>query len=326
MFPATQLEKQIIGLVIDLLFLILTYLLAEVVQTAVNLTPTVTICSDSFDPRNTEKSVLCLEVGRERFQLLVQDKRGKGLYLEDYRFPSLLNDRPLTGILPDVFRHHAILSAGPWQEIRIGVNSPSFTLVPKPLFRKEYAGSYLTLMRGSALPAHEFAQTYAHEVEGFLSVFNLEHPLVDYFSEMYPLQPLTFVHQTSALIQATVNLDRHMLVSDTVYLYFEDEFVTIVCRKAHELRHCNRFGYKNVQDLAYYVLYVLDEQQLSAESISIALYGEITPFAEAYTELSRFLPHLSFGQTPPGLMLASEFNDLPDHRYLSLYGLGLLSE
>lgn len=295
-------------------------------QITVTLSPTVTIRSTSFDLAKTDKSVLCLEVGRDRFRFMVQDARQRGSYLEDYTFPSLLTERPLTEVLPDVFRNHPVLSAGNWQEIRIGVNSPSFTLVPKPLYRKEYASSYLALMRGSALPPHEFAQSYTHEGEGFLSVFNLEHPLFDYFSGTYPLQPSTFVHQTASLIQATADLDRHMLTTHNVWLYFEDEFVSILYRKDHQLRYCNRFGYKNVQDLAYYVLYVLDELELNPEKAAVFLYGEITPFAESYTELSRFLPTLSFGQLPAGLKLASEFEDLPEHRYLSLYGLSLLSE
>lgn len=232
----------------------------------------------------------------------------------------------MTEILPDLFREHPVLSAGPWQEVRIGVNSSAFTLVPTPLFRKEYASTYLSLMQGSALAAQEFAQTFAHDDEGFLSIFNLEHPLADFFSEVYPLQPLTFVHQVGALIQATANLDRHALTTDNVYLFFEYESVTIIYRSGRKLRYCNRFGYKNVQDLAYYILYVLDEQKLGPDSVRVSLYGEITPFAEAYTELSRFLPLLSFGQIPPGIPLSAEFYDLPDHRYLSLYGLGLLSK
>ncbi|MFD2570219.1 DUF3822 family protein [Spirosoma soli] len=295
-------------------------------QITVTLAPTVTIRSDSFDVTDTTKSVLCLEVGRDRFRFLVQDSRRRGSYLEDYTFPSLLTDRPLISVLPEVFREHSVLSAGPWQEIRVSVNSPSFTLVPKPLFRKEYAGSYLALMRGSALPPHEFAQAYTHEAEGFLSVFNLEHPLADYFSEVYPLQPLTYVHQTGALIAATADLNRHILTPHNVYLYFEDEFITVIYRREHQLRYCNRFGYKNVQDLAYYILYVLDEQKVTPEAANVVLYGEITPFAERYTELSRFLPHLTFGHFPQGLVLADEFDELPEHRYLSLYGLGLMSE
>lgn len=270
--------------------------------------------------------MLCLLVGPDRFQLLVQDSRGQAIGLEDYTFASLLDSRPLTAMLADVFRGHALLTAGPWKEIRIGVNSSLFTLIPEPLYRKEYAGNYLALMRGGTLPAHEFAHAYAHEAEGFLSLFNLEHPLSDYFSEVYPLQPITFVHQTSALIQATTRLDRRSLAPDALYLYFEHAFVTIIHRQAHQLHYCNRIGYRNGQDLAYYVLYVLDGQQLTPDSVHLSLFGEITLFSEAYMELSRFLPNMTFGQTPPGLSLSPEFNELPEHRYLSLYGLGLLDE
>ncbi|GAB3954628.1 hypothetical protein GCM10028805_40420 [Spirosoma harenae] len=295
-------------------------------QLTVTLAPTVTIRDVSFDPRSTDTSVLSLEVGRDRFQILVQDNRGRAIYLEDFMFPSLLNERTLVELLPDIFRGHVVLSAKTWQEIRIGINSSSFTLIPKELYRKEYADSYLTLMRGSALPVQESAQSYLHESEGFLSVFNLQHSLLDYFSEVYPLQPMTFVHQTSAIIRATADLNRHALTPNNVYLYFENEFVTILYRKDQQVRYCNRFGYKNVQDLAYYVFYVLDEQGLVADAVSISLFGEITPFAESYTELSRFLPKLSFGQIPPGMTLSGEFEDLPAHRYLSLYGLGLISD
>ncbi len=121
-------------------------------QLSVSPAPTVTIRADSYDPAQTGRSKLLLEVGRDRFRLFVQNARRQGCYLEEYTFPSLLTDRPLTTVLPDLFRDHPVLSAGPWEEVCISVNSPSFTLVPQPLFRKEYAGSYLALMRGSALP------------------------------------------------------------------------------------------------------------------------------------------------------------------------------
>ena len=295
-------------------------------QTTVTLTPTVTIRSDSFDPAHSEQLVLCLEMGPDRFRVMVQGKGRQAVYLEDYAISALLSHQPLTNLLPNLFRDHAVLSAGPWQEIRIGVNSPSFTLVPEPLFRKEYAGSYLALMRGSDLPAHEFAQAYDHKDAGFLAVFNLEHGVADYFSEVYPLQPLTYVHQISALLQAVANLDRYTLTPDTVYLYFDEELLTIIHYRGQQLQYCNRFGYKNSQDMTYYLLYILNEQQLKPDATSILLYGEITPFAETYAELSRFLPNLSFGQIPPGFNLTTAFNDLPAHRYLSLYGLGLMSE
>lgn len=299
---------------------------APPVQTTVPPAPTVTIRSDAFSPAQTTQSVLCLDVGRNRFRFLVQNARGQGCYLEDFAFPSLLTEHSPTNVLPGLLRGHPVLGAGPWQEVRISVPSPSFTLVPQPLFRKEYAGSYLSLMRGSDLPTHEFARTFAHVAEGFVSVFSVEHALVDFLSVTYPLQPLTFAHQTSALLVATADLGRRVLTEHGLWLYFEDEFVTMIYRAGGQLRLCNRFGYRTASDLAYYVLYVLDEQQLAPEVVRVELYGEITPFAETYAELSRFLPQLAFGNVPPGLSLTSEFNELPEHRYLSLYGLSLLSE
>lgn len=289
-------------------------------------TPTISIRSDHFGPEQSARAVLCLEAGHDRFRFLAMDERGRGQWLEDYAFPSLLTERPPADLLTEIFRDHPLLTAGPWQEIRVSINTPSFTLIPQSLYRKEYAGSYLALMRGNQLPTYDFAQAYVHHDEGFLSVFSMSHALADFFSEAYPLQPMTFVHQAGALIEATAALGRQTTDASTVYLYFEDEFVTIINRVGGKLQYCNRFGYRNAQDLTYYVLYTLTELAIDPETVPVMLYGEITPFAEQYTELSRFLAHLRFGTYPSALTLSSDFSDLPDHRYLSLYGLCLVGE
>ncbi|GAA4471008.1 DUF3822 family protein [Nibrella saemangeumensis] len=292
-------------------------------QTEIAISPTVAVRQDQFDASQAEKSVLCLEVSKDRFRFALLDQNRHCCWLEDYAFPSLLTERPASEALPALFQGNPILQISQWQEIRIAINSGSFTLVPGNLFRREYANSYLSLMRGNALPAHEFAQAYEHE-EGFYSVFNAEHPLADYFSATYPLQQLTFVHQTSALIRAATAVDRELPSTQNLLLYFENEFITIILHSNRRLIYCNRFGYKQAQDLAYYILYVIAELNLEPYSVNALLYGEITPFADIYTELTRFLPHLSFGHTPPGLTLTAGFDDLPDHRYISLYGLALL--
>ncbi|TAE25276.1 MAG: DUF3822 family protein [Cytophagales bacterium] len=281
---------------------------------------------DSFDAAQTEQSVLCVEVGKEhlRFAYLNEQQRVTGL--EDFSFPSLLTERSLADNLPAIFQDHPVLSAGPWQQVLVTVNSPAFTLVPQSLFRKEYASSYMTLMRGTPLPPHEYAHSFAHTDEQIVSVFNVEHRLANYLAGVYPLQNITFVHQTSALIRASAALEKRLVSTQNLLLYFEDEFVTIILRSNHALRFCNRFGFKNPQDLTYYILYVIEELRLEPYSVNILLYGEITPFADTYAQLSEFLPHMSFGQVPHGLRFNGDFDDLPEHRYLSLYGLCLLSE
>lgn len=290
------------------------------------MSPIIAVRQDSFDAAQTEQSVLCVEVGKDHLRLAYIDKQKRLAWLEDFSFPSLLTERSLADNLPAIFQDHPVLSAGPWQQVLITVNSPAFTLIPKPLFRKEYATSYMTLMRGSALPPHEYAHFFDHPDDNFVSVFNVEHRLANYLAGVYPLQNITFVHQTSALIRASEAVEKRLVSTQNLLLYFEDEFVTVILHSNHALRYCNRFGFKNPQDLTYYILYVLEELRLEPYSVNILLYGEITPFADSYMQLSEFLPHMTFGQTPAGIRFNGDFDDLPEHRYLSLYGLTLLSE
>lgn len=290
------------------------------------MSPIVAIRQDSFEAAQTEQSVLCVEVGKDHLRFAYVDAQKRLSWLEDFSFPSLLTERSLADNLPAIFQDHPVLSAGPWQQVLITVNSPAFTLIPKTLFRKEYATSYMTLMRGSALPPHEYAHFFEHTNDGFISVFNVEHRLANYLAGVFPLQTITFVHQTSALIRASEAVEKRLISTQNLLLYFEDEFVTVILRSSHALRYCNRFGFKNPQDLTYYILYVLEELRLEPYSVNILLYGEITPFADSYMHLSEFLPHMTFGQTPAGMHFNGDFDDLPEHRYLNLYGLTLLSE
>ena len=290
-----------------------------------SLDATLSVRPEVLTAGQAEKSILCLELAPQRLRLTLLDPQRRMVWLDEFTQPSLLNEPLITDQLPQLFSQHPLLSYERFEAIWVSVNSPAFTLVPGELYRKEYATSYLSLMRGYPQPPTEQAFGFAHN-EGFVAVFSLERALIEFMGGQYPLQPVTYIHQTSALIQATYASDRQMLSPKNLFLFFEDEYVTIIFREGHSLRYCNRFGVKNAQDLAYYVLYVLDELQTHPSDCNPVVYGEITPFAEGYIALRRFLPNLSVGTLPPGLNLSADLDELPEHRFLSLQGLCLLAQ
>jgi len=310
-------------------------------QTPPILTPTVAIRDERFRDERFDASLagnyhLCLEMSKDRFRFSVlepveptvrlrsSDGAADGLnclWLEDYAFPTLLTDNPLIPSLQAIYQEHPVLQATYWKQITLSVNTPSFTLIPSVLFRKEYATAYLQFMRGNALTATEQAHAYIHAQEGFHSVFSVDVQWLDWLAGTYPLQQIKLAHQTSALIQATGDSPSGI---PSVMLYFEDNYVTILHRQDGALRFCNKFGYRTANDLAYFVLYVLSELKLDAKQIQVILFGEITSFADTYVALERFLPNLLFGSNLPNLTLSTSFSELPEHRYLSLFGTGLL--
>jgi hypothetical protein len=282
------------------------------IETIATVTPTVAIREDSFDVSMTDSYQL-------RF-CVVEPNKHQCFWLEDYTFPTLLTENPLLPSLRTIYQNHPILQSAYWKNIYVSVNSPSFTLVPTSLFRKEYAAQYLQLMRGTPIPTSEHALAYAHKKEDFQAVFSIDNTLTDWLSATYPLQQITIVHQSSTLIQATSLTDSVLDSSQKLSLNFEDESVTIVFRKAGEFKFCNRFSYKNATDLVYYILYVVNELKTEPKELQVVLFGEITPFAEIYASLEQFFPRIKFGSTPAGLQLTPAFEDLPEHRYFSLYG------
>ncbi|RRB07904.1 DUF3822 family protein [Larkinella rosea] len=273
----------------------------------------------------TDSHQLCLEMGKERFRFcVIEPDNHQCIWLEDYTFPTLLTENPLLPSIRSIYQNHPILQSSYWKSIQVSVNSPSFTLVPSGLFRKEYAAQYLQLMRGNPLSLSEHALVYAHKKEGFHAVFSIDNALTDWLSATYPLQQITVVHQSSALIQATASVDSVLNSSQKLSLNFEDESVTIIFRKAGVFQYCNRFSFKNATDLLYYILYVINELKTEPKDLEVVLFGEITPFAEMYASLESFLPHIKFGSTPSGVQVTPAFDDLPEHRYFSLYGNTLI--
>lgn len=287
------------------------------------LAPTLSIRPAAITPAQASASVLCLELASQRLRLTLLDPQRRMVWLDEYAQPSLLTEQSLLTQLPALFKEHPLLSLAEFQHIRVSVLSSAFTLIPTPLYRKEYASSYLTLMRGHQPPPNELAHAYEHQ-EGFVSVFGVDRDVTEFMGEQYPMQPFTYVHQQTTLIQATSAIDRTLTSNENLFLYFEDEYVTVLFWSEHQLRCCNRFGYRNVQDMTYYVLYVLDELGVDPETVHAFIYGESTPFAESYIALSRFVPTMRVGQSPPGLNPSADLDELPEHRYLSLQGLCLL--
>ncbi|MFC5408553.1 DUF3822 family protein [Larkinella bovis] len=289
------------------------------------MSPTVAIQEDSFDVSMTDSYQLCLEMSHERFRFcVVEPEQRQCFWLEDYTFPTLLTENPLLPSLRSIYQNHPLLQSSYWKKIQVSVNSPSFTLIPTSLYRKEYRAQYLQLMRGNPLSLSEHALTYTHQKEDFQAVFSIDNALTDWLAATYPLQQLTIVHQSSALIQATAASDLVLDSSQKLSLNFEDESVTLVFRKAGRFMYCNRFAYKNATDLVYYILYVINELKTEPKELKVILSGEITPFADIFTSLEQFLPNIRFGSTPPNLKLTAAFDEVPEHRYFSLFGNTLI--
>lgn len=288
--------------------------------------PTVKVSQDSFDKKRIAHCTLCIEIDDSRFRFcFVEDQSKQCVWLEDYAFDTFLNAREYLDTLKSLVGEHPFLSSDQWKDIRVSVNTHEFTLIPVPLFRKEYAADYLQLATGWPVQSDSRVHYQLLPAIEANSVFSVPNAWSDWLMNQYPLQNIEFYHLTSPLIVGA-------LVSHTEYgaerlltIHLEQNYFTMVVTEQQRLLFCNRFPYHTSSELTYLILFSLNQLQISPDSIKVKLYGEITQYSELYAELSRFLPELSFGKNPANLDYIDYFEDIPEHRYFGLLNTFLLA-
>jgi hypothetical protein len=283
------------------------------------------VADESFGGQDTRHCTLCIEIDELRFRFCaVQEGSMQCRWLEDYASDTFLNKGELLEKLKQITAEHAFLGSDSWKNIRVAVNTNGFTLVPAPLFRKEYGAEYLKMVLGRNVLAEDRVMNhYLPQVDAY-NVFTIPSAWSDWLLGQYPFQSIEFCHLTSPLISGVLRSHKEYNESRILSACFEGEYLTLLFSENSKLLFCNRFRYSTPQELTYLLLFTLNQLNYLPEEIKLYLYGEITPYADAYTELARFMPHLHFGQSPAGLKYTAFFDDIPGHRYFGLLNTSLM--
>jgi hypothetical protein len=282
---------------------------------ATNISPSFEIKDDRFDSNKIAESHLLIEVSRDRFRFAIHhSEHDIIMWLEDYHIFSLLNENQLLKTLKNIYQQHPFLSANYWKTIRLAVNANNFTLIPDEYYEANEAAKYLNFAAGKNLSEKEQIFDFKHSRFGAVSIFGVEKELINWFKEMYPARKITPVPVLASIMEGIVQ-DRN---NNGLHLYFEDNYISILYFKEAKLNFCNRFQFRTSHDMVYHVLFVMNELGLQT-TMPVTFYGEITSFSEGYVQLSESLKDIRFALNPTKIRFSQYFDDLPEHRYYTLF-------
>ena len=285
-----------------------------------SIAPRFEIKDDRFDVGNLANYELYIQLSSDRLRFAVLDASNQTfLWLEDYHIYTPFKESQFIESLKTIYKEHPFLAANFWKSISLSVNSPYFTLIPNTYYNSEDAQKILNFAAGKVVVENEQVFEYKHSKFELVNLFAFDKVWSSWIKEMYPARKIAPVHIVSTLIEG---ISREKDFSG-VHLYFEGNDIFIIYFKETKLYFCNKFYYRTPQDLLYYILFVVNELNLP-EDIRITFYGEITSFAENFLEISKYLPNLHFANSPNGLKFSQYFDEVPEHRYYSLFSMGYL--
>lgn len=280
-----------------------------------SIAPRFEIKDDRFDVANLASYELYIELSGDRLRFTVFNSINQTfIWLEDYHIYTPFKESQFVEGLKRVYKEHAFLSANFWKSITFSINSPYFTLVPSAYFTEENASKILDFAVGKSLSDSSEIIDYPHAKFEFVNVFSIDKSWFSWINDAYPSRKVTLVHTISTLIEG-ITREREF---NGLHLYFEGIDISIIYFKDKKLQYCNRFQYRTTQDLLYYILFVINELNMP-DDVKITFYGEITSFSENFLEISKYLQNLHFASTPNAIKFSMYFDEVPEHRYYSLF-------
>ena len=280
------------------------------------------IKSDKFSVDDIQHYNLLLQIGARDFQVAIIDSRNNScLLLEDFVLANIASNSQLVQVLAEIVENHHLIAAGFWKSVKASVKNNKFSLVPSSLFVKEAMADYLKI-NVEVNPDAEEILYYENIRSSSITVFAVNKQLIDWVRSLYSNTELGIVHQSSTLIEGVLNT-RQSYPNNALFLYIDRFKLHIISTKGNDIQYYNQFSIKQFSDYIKYIMLVVNGLQLSQKSTNVVLWGYIGKQSPHFTEFSKYIKNLSFGDRPNFLKFGYMFDEVQDHHFFDLYNVYL---
>lgn len=281
---------------------------------------------DSFTIHSSRNYCLSILVARHGFSFCIYRPEDKVvLGLEAYNFSISDTHLPDRSDVKEWCDQLTMLLASleslkkSFQQVCIAVEHPKSTLVPKALFVEEDIDAWLTfnhpvadyeLCRKDELPAVAAVMLYA--VPG-----NILSALTTAFPEA------TVFNASGRLINSLLSATLEEAKDGVLYAHVQGSWVELVYLEEGRLKYFNVFLHRTREDLAYYVIFVLEQLGLNPDTTVLVLLGDIDSGSEHFELLYRYIRNIRLIDNSIMVEHTQIAAGIPFHTYFNLINFAI---
>lgn len=251
---------------------------------------------------------------------VIDTKESRCLYSEKCEFEKVYSSKQQIKVLVQIFEEHHFLRAGYWKNINVSLKNDKFSLVPLSLFDESVSKDYLRL-NCEVNEKEESINFYKHKNVGACNIFTLNNDLQDWFKNIYPTREINFLHQTSSFIEGITKVytDRKKQLA----VLCDHNSLNIALIENKNLIYCNVFNYNTPEDLLYFIMYVMNELELSPEKIPVTIWGDFDQTSIYFAKLYKYIRYLNLGHRPETISFGYVFDEIFEHSSFDVFNLHL---
>lgn len=281
------------------------------------------IKSQNFQVEKIGEYALSVLVGIRDVQICVTDQQNEVLFFEDLRLEGVRTVKERVVLLDKIWESHSFLTAGFWKNIRIGVKTHKYTLVPSATFSEDSQSDYLAV-NSELKPTMESVYHDIHDSIQAANVFAIDKKFVSWIEKTYQNKEIRILHQGSAFIEGVLQSYPENRDAE-VFGMLDRGILHLIVVKNKQLQYYNQFATKKSEELLKYSMLVYKELELSQKVTPITLWGSFKADTSNLDLLKKYIKNVRIGDRPKKVSFKwHQLDDLPDHQYFDLFNIQFL--
>jgi hypothetical protein len=273
--------------------------------------PFLELFDETLDINSTENYELSVQVNNDGLSFCLLDTiRNKFVLLRSFE-PD--DDKFFSAEkISELFGKDDFLSRR-YKKVNIVTPSPKFTLVPAPLFdpakKDEYFLFNHIMEENNMIIANKLSDPDAY------LVFSVSKPVNEIITSQFPgVHPF---HHIKPLFE-NITRGRKSVNGYYIHIHVERQFFNLIIFNHNELKFCNSFNYRNINDILFYVLKSFKNLGIKQEE-TILFSGLTEKYDDLTSNFSLYVRNNKFAEPTGNFTFSYVFNDTELHRFLNLF-------
>lgn len=247
---------------------------------------------------------------------LLDAEEYKYIALEEYKQEDNSEANMYLGFLRTLFDENPLLTQ-PFDKVNILYYSPRLVLVPNELYNKEDEKALFGFCASSS--NHDQIRSDRLNITKAHGIYSIPVELITLCQEMFPRCRL--LHYGSALIESTLAAQKLEKWGADMVLHIQSGHFELLLLRNNKLTYYNTFTIQCLDDMLYYIFYVLEQYGLQAGQLKTVILGELAMDEKAFALLASFFRETAFPEKNDMYQYSPEFDRIPYHFYFNLLNL-----
>lgn len=242
----------------------------------------------------TSKRKLSIQFSLDGFSFCTTNTHNEVLEFSSYTFSKTKNSPELVlEKLQDIFKKEKSLQYD-FETVTVIHQNNLNTLVPNEYFKEDALKSYLKYsIKTIATDLITFDELdFMNSKNVYIPYVNINNFLFQNFGEF------EYKHYSSVLLEKLFSIPTN---DNGCYIHVSKSTLDIVIIKNSNLQFFNIFEYKTKEDFMYYVLFTLEQLELSTEETLVSILGDIEEDSDLYRLIYTYIRNIDFLSSKNGV-------------------------